>query len=190
MVTATPVIKYEGGQAEFEPTVLQGEGVEANNKVIPYLGGDYTYTGKIPYSPEMMKSELVVEMSASLKGGEPVSIPGIKIADGVIATSTLVKVEPKTILMGDKFERVTPESYDAEILYTINKADVRDSELKKQAVKDFQTKIAAAAIDSTIAIKGAKISSYASPDGEFELNEKLSGNRGKSAEAYMSYNFV
>ncbi len=186
VVTATPVIKYEGGQAEFEPTVLQGEGVEANNKVIPYLGGDYTYTGKIPYSPEMMKSELVVEMSASLKGGEPVSIPGIKIADGVIATSTLVKVEPKTILMGDKFERVTPESYDAEILYTINKADVRDSELKKQAVKDFQTKIAAAAIDSTIAIKGAKISSYASPDGEFELNEKLSGNRGKSAEAYMN----
>ena len=186
VVTATPVIKYEGGQTEYESTVLQGESVEANNKVIPYTGGDYTFTGKVPYNDAMLKSELVVEMSAQIKDKEPVPIPGIKIADGVIATSTLVHNKPKAILMGDKFQRITPETYDAEILYVINKADVRNSELKKDEIKEFQTKIATAAKDSSIEIKDAKISSYASPDGAYDLNERLSGNRGTSAERYLN----
>ncbi len=186
VVTATPVIKYEGGQTEFESTTLQGESVEANNKVIPYVGGDYTFTGKVPYVPEMLKSELVVEMSAQIKDKDPVPIPGIKIADGVIATSTLLKVDPMTILMGDKFQRVTSESYDAEILYVINKYDVRNSELKKAEVKAFQDNIAMATKDTNVQIKGAKIASYASPDGEYDFNEKLSGNRGTAAERYLT----
>ena len=186
VVTATPVIKYEGGQTEFESTVLQGEKVEGNNKVIPYLGGDYTFTGKVPYIPDMLKSELVIEMSAQIKDKTPVDIPGIKIADGVIATSTLVKIDPMTILMGDKFQRITPETYSAEILYVINKYDVRNSELKKAEIKAFQEKIANAAVDSNIQIKGSTISSYASPDGPYDLNEKLSDNRGTSAERYLT----
>ncbi len=185
-VVATPVLKYEGGQTAFESTTLQGESVEANNKVIPYLGGDYSYTGKIAYTPEMRKSELVIEMSAQYKDKKAVDIPGIKIADGVIATSTLVQNDPKAIMVGDEFKRVTPKSYDAEILYTINKADIRDSELKKAGIKQFAGNLAGAKADSTIAIKGAKISSYASPDGEYDLNEKLSGNRGESAERYLT----
>ncbi len=186
VVTATPVLKYEGGQTEFEPTVLQGEKVEANNKVIPYAGGDYTYTGKIAYAPEMLKSELVVEMSAQIKDKDPVPIPGIKIADGVIATPTLVDGKAKSILVGDKFQRIVPETYGSEILYVINKYDVRNSELKKEEVQTFQDKIAIASKDSTIVIKDAKISSYASPDGAYELNEKLSGNRGTSAQRYLT----
>ncbi len=186
VVIATPVLKYEGGQTEFESTTLQGEKVEANNKVIPYLGGEYSFTGKIPYLPEMLKSELVVEMSAQIKDKTPVPIPGIKIADGVIATSTLVKIDPMTILMGDKFQRITSESYDAEILYVINKYDVRNTELKKAEIKAFQEKIAQAAGDSNIQIKGSTIASYASPDGEYDLNEKLSGNRGTSAERFLT----
>ena len=186
VVTATPIIKYEGGQTEYESTILQGESVEANNKVIPYDGGDYSFTGKVPYDEAMLKSELVVEMSAQIKDKEPVPIPGIKIADGVIATSTLVSNEPKAILMGDKFQRIIPETYDAEILYVINKANIRNSELKKEDVKTFQDKVAQASKDSTIEIKGAKISSYASPDGEYDLNEKLSGNRGTAAERYLT----
>lgn len=186
VVVATPVVKYEGGQTEFESTTLQGEKVEANDKVIPYLGGSYTFTGTIPYMPEMLKSELVIEMSAQIKDKTPVPIPGIKVADGVIATSTLVKIDPMTILMGDKFQRVIPDTYDAEILYVINKYDVRNSELKKAEIEAFQEKIAAASTDSNILIKGTTISSYASPDGEYDLNEKLSGNRGTSAERYLT----
>jgi len=186
VVTATPILKYEGGQTEFEATKLQGEKVEANNKVIPYAGGDYSFTGKIPYKPEMLKSELVIEMSAQIKDKTPVPIPAIKIADGVIATSTLVKIDPKAVLLGDNFQRVTAEAYNAEILYLINKADIRNTELKKAELVTFQDKVKGASADSTKKIKDAKISSYASPDGPYDLNEKLSGNRGGSAEKYLA----
>jgi tetratricopeptide (TPR) repeat protein len=185
IVTATPVLQYDGGQTEFEPTTLQGESVEANNKVIPYAGGSYSYTGKIPYNADMLKSRLVIEMSAQIGDKDPLEIPGIQVAVGVIATPTLVMVDPKAILMGDKFERVIPETYDAEILYTINKYDVRNSELKKADVKELADKLAAAKKDERVDIKGAKVSAYASPDGALDLNEKLSGNRGKSAEKYL-----
>lgn len=186
IVTATPVLKYEGGQTEFESKTLQGESVEANNKVIPFTGGSYTHTVKAPYKAEMLKSELVVEMTAQVGDKDPMDIPGVPVASGVVATPTLVMVKPQTILMGDKFQRVIPETYESEILYVINKYNVRNSELKKGEIKDFNEKIATANENERVQIKGAKISAYASPDGELELNDKLSGNRGKSAEKYLS----
>lgn len=185
-VTATPVLKYEGGQTEFEPTTLQGESVEANNKVIAYTGGSYTYTGKVPYKPEMLKSDLVIEMTARIGDADPMEIPGVPVAKGVLATPTLVMVKPQAIAMSDNFERITPETYNAEILYTINKYNVKRSELKKEDVVDFQDKVKTANSNDRVEFKNAKISSYASPDGGLDLNDKLSGNRGKSAEKYLS----
>lgn len=185
IVTATPVIKYDGGQTEFEPTILQGEKVEANNKVIAFAGGSYSYTGKVPYNADMLKSQLVIEMSAQIGDKDPVEIPGVPVATGVIATPTLALINPKGILMGDKFERIIPETYDAEILYTINKYDLRGSELKKEGVKELNKKVKSASEDERVEITGAKISAYASPDGALDLNTKLSGNRGKSAEKYL-----
>ncbi len=185
VVVATPVLKYEGGQKEFEPTTLQGESVKANNKVIPYAGGSYTYTGTIPYTPEMMQSELVIKMSARIKEKTPVEFVTPKIADGVIATPTLVQVDPKAVMVGDKFVRITPESYKADIHYVINKYDVRPSELKSDDVKAFETALKDAKLAGNKQFKGAQISAYASPDGPVDLNEKLAGNREGSAEKYL-----
>ena len=186
VVDATPVLVYQGGESAYETTTLQGESVEANNKVISFLGGDYTYTGKVPYKPEMLSSALEVQMSAKIGENEPIEIPGIKVADGVIATSTLVEIDPKAVLVGDKFERITPASYESEILFVINRAEVRNSELSKAEIKAFQDNVKAAQANERIEIKNAEISSYASPDGEVDLNEKLSKNRGTSAERYLS----
>jgi Flp pilus assembly protein TadD len=185
VVVATPILKYEGGQTEFPTTTLQGEKVEANNKVIPYAGGGYTFTGTIPYKPEMAKSELVVTYSARIKEGDPVEYGSAKIADGVIATEALVKIDPKTIGMSDNFKRIIPENYAADIHYVINKADVRKSELKNEDVVTFEQKLASAKADSNRQIKAAKISAFASPDGAVELNEKLSASRESSAEKYF-----
>ncbi len=185
ILVATPTIKYEGGQTEYDSTVLQGEKVEANNQVISYEGGEYTFKGSVPYKPEMLKSELVVDMTAKIKD-KSVAIPGVKIADGVIATPTLVQVNPKVISSGDNFERTTPVEYNADIHYVINKANIRGSELRSEDVESFESNLDAAAVDEKVKIKGAKISSYASPDGEYELNEKLSGKRGSSAERYLT----
>ncbi len=185
VVVATPVLKYEGGQTEFEATTLQGEKVEANNKVISYDGGGYSYTGKIPYTDEMLRSGLYVEMSAQIKEKTPIEIPGIKIADGVIATPALVAVNPKTILAGDKFQRIIPESLDADIHYVINKSNVRDSELKSEDIVSLQDKIKEASQAEKKEFKGANISAYASPDGPYDLNEGLAEDRQESAQRYM-----
>jgi tetratricopeptide (TPR) repeat protein len=185
VVVATPVLKYEGGQTEFEATTLQGEKVEANNKVISYDGGGYSYTGKIPYTDEMLRSGLYVEMSAQIKEKTPIEIPGIKIADGVIATPALVAVNPKTILVGDKFQRIIPESLDADIHYVINKSNVRDSELKSEDIVSLQDKIKEASQAERKEFKGANISAYASPDGPYDLNEGLAEDRQESAQRYM-----
>lgn len=185
VVVATPVLKYEGGQVEFPATTLQGEKVEANNKVIPYAGGSYSYSGTIAYKPELMKSELVINYSARIKEKDPVEFGSIKIADGVIATPTLVKVDPQTVTMSDNFKRIIPENYTADIHYLINKADVRKAELKSDDIKALEQSMATAKTTPNKQIKGAKISAYASPDGAVELNEKLSANREKSAEKYF-----
>lgn len=185
VVVATPVLKYDGGQSEFPTITLQGESVEANNKVIPYTGGGFTFTGSVPYKPEMNKSELIINYSARIKEGDPVEYGSNKIADGVIATETLVKVDPKSVLIPDNFKRIIPESYTADVHYVINQAEVRRNELKQEDVVSFETKLAEAQADSTKQIKGAKISSYASPDGAVELNEKLAAKRETAAEKYF-----
>jgi len=185
VLVATPVLKYEGGQTEFPATTLQGEKVEANNKVISYAGGSFTSAGTVPFKPEMMKSELVVKMSARIKEGTPVEFETVKIADGVVATYTLVKVDPKSVTMPDKFQRIIPESYTADIHYPINQADVRRAELKAQDIKDLEAKIVEAKATPNKQIKNAQISGYASPDGPVDLNTKLSSKRETSAEKYF-----
>lgn len=185
VVTATPVLKYDGGQTEFAPTTLQGEKVEANNKVIPWAGGSASYAGQIDYKPEMLKSEVTVKFSAQIKDKTPVEYESVKIADGVVATPTLVKVDPQTVTMADKYVRVIPESYSADIHYVINQADVRKSELKSDDVKAFEQQVAAAKATPNKQIKGAKISAYASPDGPDDVNAKLADKRESSAQKYL-----
>jgi hypothetical protein len=185
VVVATPVLKYDGGQTELAPVTLQGEKVQANNKVIAYAGGSYQFDAKTDYKPEMMKSQLVVKFSARIKEKTPVEYESAKIADGVIATPTLVEVDPKTVTLPDNFKRVIPETYSADIHYQINNADVRKTELKSDEVKAFEKQVAEAKTTPNKQIKDAKISAYASPDGPIDLNTKLSAKRETSAQKYF-----
>src|SRR5690606_20622374 len=98
ILTATPVLMYEGGATTLSPVTVQGENVQANNRVIGYnSGGNLSYNDKFPYKPEMRKSELYVNMKAS-KGSKSVEFAPVKVADGIIATSELVTNMPKPIL--------------------------------------------------------------------------------------------
>ena len=53
------------------------------------MGGSYTMKTSFDYVPEMAKSELYLEFKATI-GKKVVTIPAVKIADGVISTSELV----------------------------------------------------------------------------------------------------
>ncbi|MBN1158343.1 MAG: tetratricopeptide repeat protein [Bacteroidales bacterium] len=185
VVVATPVLKYEGGEKTYPSTTLQGEKVDGNNRVIPYAGGNYSYTGTIPYEDAMMQSQLVVRMSASINDKEPLVWESPKIADGVLATPALVQVVPKTVIMPDNFQRIIPEAYTADIHYVINQSNVRSSELRADDIVKLEEDMVAAEVAENIEIKGAEISAYASPDGPLDLNTRLSENRESTAQRYL-----
>ncbi len=185
----TPVLTYEGGETAFDKVqVLQGEKVQANNKVISCTGGDFTYTSTIPYKDAMKMSELVLRTTASINANS-LDFDPIKLADGVIATSTLLEVHGRMIIMPDRYERIVPESQVADINYVINQANIRNSELKAEDIALLKQYIATADADPNKELKGAVVSSYASPDGKFEENEKLSGRRGTAADKFIKKEF-
>ncbi len=189
LLEAAPVLTYAGGETAFDKVqVLQGEKVQANNKVITYNGGDFTYTSSIPYKDAMKVSELVLRTKASL-GNKSLDFDPVKLADGVIATSTLVNAHARPILMKDNWQRIVPESQMADIHYVINQADIRNSELKADDIKLLKEYISQASADPDRQLKNLVISSYASPDGPFDLNDKLSGKRGTSADKFVKREF-
>ncbi|MGQ9621079.1 MAG: tetratricopeptide repeat protein, partial [Bacteroidales bacterium] len=184
-----PVLVYEGGETAFKPVKVQGESVQANNEAISYNGDSFTYNDKVPYKKEMMKSELFVRIKAT-RGTKTLDFDPVKIADGVIATSTLVDDHGKPILMMDKYVRIIPESIMADIHYIINRFDLQSSELKAEDIQLLKDYIKKANEDQRRQLKGTEISSYASPDGPFDFNEKLSGNRGSTADKFIRSEFA
>lgn len=181
----TPVLTYAGGETAFEKVqVLQGEKVQANNKVITNIGGDFTYTAKVPYKDAMKLSELVVRVKAT-RGKTVLPFEPVKIADGVIATSTLTSNHVKPVMQANRYVRITPESKMADLHYLINEADIQSKELKSEDIQLLRDYIKMVSLDPNRQLKAAEISSYASPDGPLDFNEKLSVKRGATADKFM-----
>ena len=90
VVTVTPVLRYENGQVLGQPATFQGEKVQGNNQEISYkVGGSYTMRNTFDYVPAMLKSELYLTFDAKI-GKKTFNVPEVKVADGVVATSTLL----------------------------------------------------------------------------------------------------
>ena len=184
IVEATPVLVYEDGETAFESITLQGEDVQENNPVIKLTGGNHSYDGKVPFKEEMKVSQLMLRGTASMKG-KSVDFDPVKLADGVIATSTYVCKKGKPIVMGDKFKRIIPESKVGDIHYLINVANVRGSELKAEDIKELKNYVKESNEKVNYKFTGTEILAYASPDGEFDFNEKLAGKRSVTAEKFI-----
>jgi len=185
IVTITPVLKYEGGEALGTPITLQGEKVKGNNKVINKAGGSFSVSSVFDYIPAMSKSELVLRFTTTI-GKKVIEIPEIKVADGVIATETLADATTATpTLSEDKFQRIIKEAHEASIMFLIQQAGLRKTELSSSPVTELSQEFAATAKDANKQIAGIEVSSYASPDGAMSLNEKLASNREKNTVGYL-----
>lgn len=181
----TPVLTYTGGETVFDELLYtQGEDVEGNNKSIAKTGGTASWSGDVAYKPEMKVSEFLLRIDASRKD-KTLAFAPIKLADGVIATSTLFEYHPMPLSLKDTYQRIVPEQKVADILYSINRADIKTSELKATDITALKDYVAMTALNDRMAVKGFTTSSYASPDGPLTLNEKLSVERGKAAEKYL-----
>ncbi len=186
IVTLTPILRYEGGETALEALVLQGQDVTENNKPISYdTGGSGSVSRTFTYEDAMMMSELYLHITGSIKD-KTADLGEVKLADGIITTPLLVQDDAKAILFDNNFKQIVPESYQADIKYVINRADVRRTEMKKDEISGLNETLVNANENERLDLKGIEISAYASPDGELDLNAKLADKRQKTAEKYLS----
>ena len=187
VVEVTPVLKWNGGEAKGQPATFQGEKVEGNDQTISYkMGGSYTMKTSFDYVPEMAKSELYLEFKATI-GKKVVTIPAVKVADGVISTSELVNNtlgNANPALGEDAFQRIIKEKHDANIIFLIQQANIRSSELK--TAKEFNKEVANVNEAANKKISNIEVSAYASPDGGVSLNTTLAENRESNTTKMLS----
>ena len=185
-VTITPVLVYGDQQTAASSVTYQGEKVRGNNPVVNYNnGGTLTIPVNYLYNPDMQKSELYLTFNVQ-QGNKQYVLPQVKVADGIIATAALADaatVNPATA--DDKFQRIINEKYTADIRFLINQANIRQGELDSQGVIDLQTQLRDAAAAPNREIEEINISSYASPEGAYDFNQRLAENREKNTTNYM-----
>ncbi len=185
-VVVTPVLKYAGKEAYGIPYTYQGDKVAGNGIVInKNRGGNVAMNFKFNYEPEMRESELYLRFNAKIKG-KTVKLPEVKVADGVVATSALASAltaDPSDAQ--DAFQRIIKQKQDANILFLIQQADLRSSELNKSELAAWKRQVKEAYEDPRQNVD-IEISAYASPDGGFSLNEKLAAEREKRTSSYLN----
>ncbi len=186
VVTVTPVLVWDGGEASSSQVTFQGENARANGQVISYKeGGPVTIPFNVLYQPEMLNSDLYLDFKVN-QGGKDYVLPRVKVGYGVIATSTLTDVavlEPAPA--NSNFERIIKEKYSAEIKFLINQANIRANQTSAADYVDFNKDLLAANAAANMEIAGVNVHSYASPDGTMAFNTQLAEKREENTVSYM-----
>lgn len=189
-VTVTPVLAFGDKEAKSQAYTFQGEKVKGNNTVINYKqGATVAIPANFVYTPDMMKSDLYLDFNV-VQGNKSYVLPRVKVGEGVNATATLADattVDPAGA--ADKYQRIINDIVDADIMFLINRAEVRKNELNRDGgVKDLNAVVKEASAADNKEIEGIHVSSFASPDGGVKYNTKLSEKREKSTMEYVSKN--
>ena len=187
-VEVTPVIRWNGGEAKGQPAMFQGEKVQGNGQTISYkAGGNYTMKANFDYVPEMANSELYLDFKIT-KGSKTYTIPSVKVADGVIATSELpTAASANASYAEDAYQRIIKQAQEANIMFLIQQANLRNNQLNSEEMKEFHKKVAEVNADTkNFKLNNIEVSAYASPDGGLKLNTGLAENREKNAEKYLN----
>ena len=193
VVTVTPQLRFQTPEGlksvNGEGATFQGEKVLGNNQTISYLvGGNYTMKTNFAYTPEMQQSDMYLIFDAKV-GKKTVKVPDVKVATGIIATSELYKrtlTSANAALAEDAFQRVSEQKQQANIKFLIGQAQLRKSELQNNSVQEFVRLINKIVADQEgMALDNIEVSAYASPDGGYELNEKLANKRQDVTNDYL-----
>jgi hypothetical protein len=111
------------------------------------------------------------------------------VAEGIIATSELYKKTLKgaqAAIAPDAFQRINAQKQEANIKFLIQQANLRQSELKNNSVQEFVRLLEQINNDREgLNLKDVEVSAYASPDGGYDLNEKLAAQRQKNTQQYV-----
>ena len=190
VVTVIPELRYSNGTVEKGTTAtFQGESVRGNDQTINYLmGGNYAMKTSFKYAGDN-KAEMFLTFDARI-GNKKMDVPAVKVADGIVATSELYKrtiVSTQAAVAPDAYQRITKKKLDANIKFLIQQATLRKSELKNNSVQEFVKMLKQINNDrEKLNLDNIEVSAYASPDGGFNINDKLAGERQKVSEDYVN----
>ena len=189
VVTVTPELRYADGQvAQGQSATFQGEKVQGNDQAISYLvGGRYTMKSNFAYL-DCNKADMYLKFDARI-GKKVQNVPDVKVAEGIIATSELYKKTLKSAqaaISPDAFQRINAQKQEASVKFLIQQATLRKSELKNNSVQEFVRLLQQINNDREgLNLKDVEVSAYASPDGGFDLNDKLAAQRQKNTQQYV-----
>lgn len=191
-MTVTPVLTTADGKTyKAEAVNYQGEKVKENNTIIKYkVGGKYTQTATWDYVEGMENGVITLEAAGNY-GKKEYTLEPIKVLEGVNITPLLVTVKAgtddlKPAITADKFQRIIEETTDAQIKFLVNQSNIRSSEKRTEAIVALTKAIKEAKAAENKEFKSIEISSYASPEGELDWNEKLSNRRGEASSKYIN----
>lgn len=185
-LTVTPVLKYAGQELASQAYTFQGQKVRGNNPVISYeYGGTATIPVDFAYEPAMNQSELVLNFAVR-QGSKQYVLPSVKVADGVVATAALASAAGvKPAIGADAFQRIINEKYAADIMFLVNQANIRSSQLNTDAMEELRREMLQANADTSRRLSEINISSYASPEGGVSFNTRLAQQREENTKSYM-----
>lgn len=197
VVKVTPVLTYEGGEIVGTPKYLQGEKVKDNYQVVPYsTASTVDHTVSFPYKPEAKRSVLVLRLEAkcckdcSTSDAEFVALSEeIEVAQGVSTIQLLADNFAQVAFAKDNIKRVTTETDEANIMFLINRSNVRSTELTKSEISELQNFIIENTDKPKRTVSDLYAKAYASPDGPLNFNDKLSQDRGKTTGVALEKKF-
>lgn len=186
IMEVTPVLVYQGGEVAYHPFIYQGEKITDNYRLVSEDGAQIREKVAFKYVPGMEKSHLELRGKVLYKDKVYNVAEAFKIADGANTTYMLVNTDGVAKFAKDNYQEVITENEEAQIHFLVNSAQVRNSELKSQDLKDYKETLAALEGDARRTIVGTDVVSYASPEGSEKFNNKLSDKRGENASKALS----
>lgn len=189
VITVTPVLRYENGETVGVGQTFQGQKVMGNQQTVNYKnGGSFVIRNNFNYTDAMAKSDLYLVFDGRI-GKRVQNIPAVKIGHGILATSTLINrtVQNANTAVGhNAYQKDIQKKQEASILYLINQAKVRSSQVKSQSVQEFVQMLQNIKADQKgLALGNVEVSAFASPDGKYEFNSKLAQKRENTSAKYV-----
>ena len=188
VLVVTPVLKSGDQELLGEPVTYVGEKAKENGTVVNCNeGGTYRQHASFPYNASMDKNTKLFLRFEAKVGKKAVELPDMLVAEGLNTTAKNVTAsDNKPQVTADKFQRVIQQMQEADILFLIQQANLRNSETTSQQMKDLQEAIKEANANERKAIHSLEVAGYASPDGAQALNEKLAKNRQDVAQKFLA----
>lgn len=188
VLVVTPVLKYGDKEILAEPVTYVGEKAKENGTTVNFKeGGAYRQHATFNYNGAMDKNtKLYLRFDAKV-GKKEIELPDMLAAEGLNATAKHACAgDNKPQITADKFQRVIQQMQEADILFLIQQANLRNSETTSQQMKDLQAAIKEANANEKKAIHSLEVAGYASPDGAQALNEKLAKSRQDVAQKFLA----